>query len=155
MTENPVLTDEMKSRIGIMLEPVMFEVEKGAIKRFAHAVGDSNPLYEDDEYARKYGYRDVICPPGFFGWPSGAELKPETLINLINAPLKNILNLGNEMEFHRTIYPGDTLVCYQKIADIQEKASSKGSRLFVVFESIFKNQDDYVVAVMRYNMMLS
>ena len=43
------------------------EVEKGAIKKYADAVDDHNPLYWDDEYAKNSRYGSIIAPPGFFG----------------------------------------------------------------------------------------
>jgi acyl dehydratase len=153
MTVESILTDEMKSKIGAMIEPVVYNVEKGAIKRFAMAVGDRNPLYSDDEYAGNTRYGGIICPPGFFGWPAGEEPDAGTLIAMLNSPLKNILNIGNDAEFYGPIRPGDVLVAYQKVADIQDKSKGDKKRLFVVFESTFKNQNDQVVGKIRYNMM--
>ena len=69
MPEGSLITDELKKLIGVPWEPQIFKVEEGAIKRYAEAIDDPNPLYNDAEYARKSAYGRLICPPGFTGWP--------------------------------------------------------------------------------------
>jgi len=44
-----------KNAIGRSSPPTLNEVEKGAIRRFAEALGDFNPMYYDEEYARAAG----------------------------------------------------------------------------------------------------
>jgi hypothetical protein len=63
------MPDDFSQVIGKSAGVRLFEVEKGAIRRFADAVGDPNPLFRDDEYARNTPYGTIIAPPGFFGWP--------------------------------------------------------------------------------------
>ena len=69
MAKVSIITDELKKLIGVPWEPQIFKVEEGAIKRYAEAIDDPNPLYNDVEYARKSKYGRLICPPGFTGWP--------------------------------------------------------------------------------------
>ena len=57
--------EEMKAVLGVESEPTVHEVERGAIRRFADAVGDPNPLYRDPDAARDAGYADVIAPPTY------------------------------------------------------------------------------------------
>ena len=42
-----------------------FEVSREHIRRFAQAIGDSNPAYTDPEAAKALGHPDVIAPPTF------------------------------------------------------------------------------------------
>ena len=65
MTQGSVITDEMRKAIGVESEPTVVLIEKEPIRRFAEAIGDPNPLYHDEEYAKKLGYRSIIAPPGF------------------------------------------------------------------------------------------
>lgn len=149
MGNEPMLIEDLKSRIGRITEPNVVEVEKGAIRRFAQAVEDGNPLYSDAEYARKTRYGGIVCPPGFFGWPV-KEVAADWLPNLVGRPFQNVLNAGNETEFLRPIRPGDVLSCATKLVDAYEKKGSGGTLLFVILESEYKNQDDEVAARMRY-----
>src|SRR5699024_3946968 len=54
-----------ESVIGLTSESFIFEVEKGHIRKFADSIGDSNPLYRDEEYAAKTTYGGIIAPPTF------------------------------------------------------------------------------------------
>lgn len=53
MVEESLITPALKDLMGQELENEPFEVEKGHIRRFAEAIGDSNPWFRDPEYARK------------------------------------------------------------------------------------------------------
>lgn len=69
MAPDTSITVEPRKSIGRSVGPIVFEVERGAIRRFAVAVGDPNPLYRDEGYARQMPQGVVVAPPGFFGWP--------------------------------------------------------------------------------------
>ena len=65
-TQSLLPTEEMRRKaIGIEGKPATLEVEKGAIRQFAEAVGDPNPLWNDDVTARKSRYGGLIAPPTF------------------------------------------------------------------------------------------
>ena len=68
MAEGSLITEELKKLIGVPWEPQTFKVEGGAIQRYAEAIDDQNPLYNDVEYAKRSKYGRLICPPGFTGW---------------------------------------------------------------------------------------
>ena len=60
------LTAEMREQaIGTESEPVTVDVEKGAILKFAQAIGDENPLWNDEAAARRTRYGGLIAPPTF------------------------------------------------------------------------------------------
>ena len=48
MTQESVITQEMRDVIGVESEAITYDVEKGAIRKFAEAIGDDNPLYVDE-----------------------------------------------------------------------------------------------------------
>jgi len=54
-----------RSLIGTWSEPFVVDVEKGAIRKFAEAIGDPNPLYFDERFARQHGYPGLLAPPTF------------------------------------------------------------------------------------------
>jgi len=53
----------------------VFPVEKGAILMFARAVGDTNPIYSDEDYAKGTEVGSVIAPPTFV--QSSAQFDPD------------------------------------------------------------------------------
>jgi len=101
-----MLPEEIARFIGKVGDIIIVEVEKGAIKRYADAVGDFNPLYWDGEYAGKSRYGSIIAPPGFFGWPSKwsewgpnyTSLREEITPGLAQAGYRRALDGGIEYE---------------------------------------------------------
>ena len=147
MSEDTVLTDEVKSYIGREFGPRVWEVEKGAMRKIAEAIGDTNPLWQDEEYAKKTDYGSIIAPPTFL-----ASLRvPETEVEMfkMKTPLKGFLNASNELEFFRPIKPGDVISVTDKCVDIVEREGKRGKMLVITTERTFRDQNGEVVALGR------
>ncbi len=151
MADGSMLTDELKKLIGVPLDPSIYKVEEGAIFRYAEAIGDPNPLFNDVEYARNSRYGRVICPPGFTGWALKGKMRiTEIFDKLIKAGAPpRILDGGVEFEFFLPIGVGDTLVATSKIAEIVEKDSKGGKILITTVETTYINQNGDVVLISR------
>ena len=122
-----------------------FEVEKGMIRRFAIAVGDHNPLYYDDEFARTTAYGGVVAPPTFLfewnhkkhdAWPPG-ELK-SLFAGLEHQP-RGIRGI-NEYEFIQPVRPGDIIKSRARVTDVYEKQGRSGRLVFIISETVYHNQ---------------
>jgi acyl dehydratase len=159
MAEGSMISDEIQSMIGLWAEPVVLEVERGAIARYADAIDDPNPLYRDEEYARNSRYGEIIAPPGFFGWPVGGgdiEAGMSRVVGAVaEAGMLRILDGGIELNFMVPVRAGDTLVTYGKLADVREKQTSQGKMLFLIIEQRYLNQDGALVAVARQTLICS
>lgn len=143
-----LITEEMQDKVGKALEPIIYEVEAGAIRRFAEAVGDPNPAYWDEDYAAGTWHGKVIAPPGFFGWPVGGDFQiPEDILVKFDVPYRRVLNGGIDCEFHHPIHPGDVIVGSMKLSDLFEREGKRGRMLFVIIETTYRNQQGKVVAV--------
>ena len=144
-----MVPDSLKQYIGKVDPPHLREVEKGAIRRYADAVGDDNPLYYDEEYAKKTKYGGIIAPPGFFGWAKKTISSSEGLIGLIGAMIEagyaGILDGGMAYDFFLPVRAGDTLVGSPKVADIALK-EGKTKMMILRFETSYTNQNGDIVA---------
>jgi acyl dehydratase len=144
-----MVPDSLKQYIGKVDPPHLREVEKGAIRRYADAVGDDNPLYYDEEYAKKTKYGGIIAPPGFFGWAKKTISSSEGLIGLIGAMIEagyaGILDGGMAYDFYLPVRVGDTLVGSPKVADIALK-EGKTKMMVLRFETSYTNQNGDLVA---------
>jgi acyl dehydratase len=155
MTDVSGVVDELKKYVGMLTEPVVNEVERGAIRRYAEAIDDPNPLYRDLEYARNSKYRELICPPGFFGWPTKVSMGAIEMMGklygiLIEAGLVRMLDGGVEYEFFVPVRAGDTLTWYAKFADVQEREGKSGKKMVLLTtEMIYINQNGDLVAKRR------
>ena len=148
--EPEIMTAELAEFIGMHSEPIIWEVERGAIKRYAQAIEDPSPLYNDVEYARKSKYGDLICPPGFFGWPVKPGNRPQTSLSMKlreSSGRATMIDAGGELEFILPIRAGDTLTSFAKITDVFEEIGRSGNRLLLCLsETAYINQNGDTVA---------
>ena len=149
-----MIQEEVKQCIGKMDPPHIREVERGAIRRYADAVSNDNPLYYDEEYASESRYGSIIAPPGFFGCPikpfSSAVGLAEVVVvlqaALANAGFGRILDGGISYDFYLPVRAGDVLVASSKIKDVTEKEGKSGKMIMCNFETTYLNQNGDVVA---------
>ncbi len=144
MADESVISEEMKKMIGVEVEPEVLEVEKGHIRRFAEAVGDPNPIYKDEAFARKSKYGKIIAPPTFL--QDMATHKVASKLLDMPCPLTNVLNAGAEVESYKPMMVGEVLTTRGKVVDIYEKQGKSGKLLFINFETTFTNQRGELVA---------
>jgi len=150
MAGDSVITDEMRAVIGVESGTAVYEIDRAAIRRWAEAIGDTNPLYRDEEYAQSKGYRSLVAPPGFMGQYAFAvrHIAGGGGARFIT-PLKRNLNGGNEYEFFQPIQAGDTILATSKLAKLKERKGRMGMMLFAIFETTYKNQEGETVAIAR------
>ncbi len=152
-----MISEEVTKLIGKAGDIMTMEVEGGAIKRYADAVDDRNPLYWDEDYAKKSRYGSIIAPPGFFGWPTrwtGAmpiitKLREELVSTVAQAGYSRLLDGGIEYEFSRPVRAGDTLAALPRIVNIFERGGKAGKLVFSIIEITYTNQSGDIVAKAR------
>lgn len=147
MAEESVITEELRNMVGVEVEPEVFEVEKGHIRKFAEAVGDPNPLWQDEAYACKSRYGSIIAPPMFLQ-DEGKNKFADRLAE-IPLPLPSFLNGGVEIEFYQPLKPGDIITTRAKLADLYEKQGKTGKLIFMVIEVTSTNQRGELVYISR------
>ena len=136
---------ELERRIGIDEQPLVYEIEKGMIKRFARAIGDPNPLWQDEEYAVKTSYGGIIAPPNLVLTLGFGKI----LQNFISDPEITVLHGSTELESYQAIRPGDVITVTSTIRNIRDRQGEKGKMLFVTFDMLYKNQKKEMVAQCR------
>jgi acyl dehydratase len=151
MPEGSLITDKLRKLIGVTLETTLFKVEEGAIQRYAQAIGDPNPLFNDPDYASKTKHGRLLAPPGFTGWPRKGEISTFKLVDSLikaGAPAR-LLDGGVEFEFFEPIGAGDVLTATTKIANMTERETRLGKTMFTTVETTFVNQNGNVALKSR------
>jgi hypothetical protein len=116
-----------KSVIGKENPPVYQEIEKGAIRKFAKAIGDPNPVHYDEEAASAQGYPSLLAPLTF---PTTfRDVEPEWYSKLDKSKL---LHGEQEYEYYRRFCAGEVLKCMEKVVDVYEKSGRNGKLTFIV-----------------------
>jgi len=138
-----------------------FPVEAGHILMFARAVGDDNPVYSDEDAARKTEAGGIIAPPTFA--QSSAQFDPDYFLRpKIGKPWfgsgKNPtgivrseggsagggggggLHAEQHFEYHRPLRAGDVLTATVKPGKTWEKEGRRSGKL-VFSESVTEYRD--------------
>ncbi|MDA1257934.1 MAG: MaoC family dehydratase N-terminal domain-containing protein [Chloroflexi bacterium] len=144
MPDKSVITDEMRAHLNVESEPITYDVEKGAVIKFAQAIGDPNPLFQDEKAARQGPYGGLIAPPTFLRSLIPGEAKKE-----FPRPFPNNLDGGSEYEFFEPIRVGDRITVTRAIVDLTEREGRLGTMLFTTAETRYVNQLGQLAATQR------
>lgn len=133
--------------IGRQLPTATFEVEKGRLRFFAKATGETRAEYLNESAARAAGYRSLPAPPTFL---MASDLDAGimfTLLDELGVPIGNILHGEQSFTYHQQVCAGDVLTVDSRIADIYAK---KGGALeFIVKDSVIRDQKGALVMEAR------
>lgn len=126
------------SIVGKEYAPFQFTVEKGRIRMFCQAIGEDDPIYQDEGTAKNAGYRSIPVPPTF----------PFTIIMEANQAFMILDDLGidkartmhaeQEFAYHAEICAGDVISGRQRVVDQYDKKG--GALQFIVTEIRLENQ---------------
>ena len=140
-----------------------FLVEASHIMMFARSVGDANPIYHDEDYAKKTELGGIIAPPTFAqssaqfdpdyflrpkiggeGWfGSGKEAtgaKPSKESSGGGGGAAMGLHAEQHFEYHRHLKPGDVLTGTNKPGKTWEKEGKRSGKL-VFSETVTEYRD--------------
>ena len=149
--------EEYNSGIGVSLPSRGFrEASLDNIRRFGDGVGDYNPLWRDEKYARESRFGEITAPPMFI---YGASLGIAAAINgnidgrrlsSANFPMNYA---GGEITFHKTIWRGDRIRAQESIVGSTRKHSDRiGDFLICTAMVEYFNQRQELVATKKTNM---
>ena len=167
----PRLTDEIRKYIGMETEVQLAcdPVERGAVRRYAQAIMDIDPIYMREEALAGTRYAKPVAPPLFpnamlrlpFGErdlvqeraadPDFDGAVGSSTLGLPPLPVEKsaLLNGGSEVELFRFAEHGESIWLRSRYLDIYEKETSKGVMLFVVIETDFLDHDRKLVMRFR------
>ena len=123
--------------IGKTYPPFDYEVGREKIREYAHAVGETNPVYFDRGAAREAGFRDVVAPPMFAVVYSAGSVGPPIFDPEVGIDFMRMVHGGQEFVWGEPVCSGDTITTTTTFKDLSEK----NGRKFYVFESVSWNQD--------------
>lgn len=125
------MTEIDRSLIGAESATFQVEVEKGAIHKFAEAIGDPNPVYRDAEAARAAGFTGIIAPPTF----PVSFMPPEEPEWTKPLDRRRILAGQQQFIYERPIVAGDKLTCRVIFRDVLDKTGRSG-RMEIILQEI-------------------
>ena len=136
-----------KSHIGLVSDSHSVDVEKGRLKFFAKSIGETNPIYFDEESARVAGYRSIPAPPTFLFSMDFEQENPFAVLEALKIQLGKVLHAEQSFSYFAPVCAGDTVTLQSEVTDIFDKKD--GALEFVVQKFTATNQDDTLVATMQ------
>lgn len=118
--------------------PLTVDVEVGQLKFFAKAVGETNPIYFDEDAARQAGHRSILAPPTYAVTLCCAVPDPFARARQLRMDVTKILHTNQRFEYFAPIYARDQITFVATILDFYEKR--RGKFLFMVEETVAHNQ---------------
>ena len=117
------------------------DASHGALLNFVNGIGDTNPIFRDQEYAAFSKYGSIIghpCAPYMRHWSGRTRW---------GLPGVHGFFAGNDWEYFRNLRPGDAVNCVERVLDVQERQSRYSETLVIQFvETIYTNQRDDLLA---------
>lgn len=150
MSDSALITSEARALIGRETETLLGEISLRDCQRYAIAAGDLNPLYFDEEYARRSAYGGLIAPPNMLtairGWGSGARENKLAVDGIVDLPeeklplsLKRRMAGGQELEYHAPVRPGDQITRRGGIISMEEHQGRSGAFVVMLREDRYYN----------------
>ena len=132
-----------QSLIGVHSKPVTNWIERGAVRRFAEAIGDPQPIYCDEGTALLSRYGRLIAPPTFAITLEYGEIEG------LNLPTAGLLHGEQRIEAVRPLRVGERIVGQAVLEAVYEKRGSRGLLTFVVIGQTGTADDGNVVVLLR------
>jgi len=124
-------------------------VDLSELRRYALSVEDYNPLWFEEEYAKKTRWKGVIAAPTFMHTCGGGSALHVDIPGVDHWPHGGAF-AGSEFEFYFPIRVGDRIIPSAKLYDVVEKTGKfAGPMVFVTAEVTFRNQNGEVVGIWR------
>lgn len=144
--------DEMLSRLGGRTRRHIGVIDHRMIRRYAVAIGDSNPLYHDADAAQAAGYPDIIAPPnmlaGVVDWGPGLsedEMNPDGTPGSHAAEGLRVMGAGEQMEILHPVVAGTDVYDDEVVDSVEIKQGRSGVLLFVTTLHEFSDETGRVL----------
>lgn len=132
---------------GKSYPPFSVEIERGRLRMFAQAIGETNPIHTDEAAARQAGYASLPAPPTFAFTITMDAGQPFKVLDDLGVDKTRSIHAEQSFDYLEPICAGDTITGVQRVVETYEKKG--GAMRFIVTETALRNQHDRAVAVLR------
>jgi len=128
--------------VGKTFPPTTYAVGREKIREYAHAVGETDPVYLDVDAARAAGHADVVAPPMFAVVYSSPAVIPALFDPAVEMNFAMMVHGGQEFEWGPLVVAGDEITTTASVKSISERDGMG----FYIFESVSVNDRGEQVA---------
>ncbi|MGE0045479.1 MAG: MaoC family dehydratase N-terminal domain-containing protein [Hyphomonadaceae bacterium] len=139
-------------RVGILDQPWHSHVNADALRQYAIAIGDANPIYHQPDLAKRSAWGGQIAPPGFemsMGYKRNAQMPDPEREKATSKALRGVqlFNSGNENFYWRPLQIGDSLSKAEWVESVVLKESEFAGRSALVTNGMMYWDQDENVAI--------
>ena len=129
-----------KSKIGHEFPPFQVELEKGMLRLFAQAIGETSPVYTEEDAAREAGYASLPMPLTYSFCLGKFIVDPFDTLHLFNLDHSRIVHGEQEFHYHGVSCAGDILTGHKRVTDVYQR--NNGALEFIVVTTEFTDVTD-------------
>ena len=96
-------------------------IEHGRLRLFAKAIGETDPVYFEEEAALAAGHRSLPVPPTFFFCLEMERPDPYDWFDALGLPLAEVLHGAQAFTYHRLVFAGDVVHFHGEVVDTYDK----------------------------------
>ena len=121
------------SAIGTVLAPVTADIERGRLRFFAEATGQTDPAYSDIDAAVAAGYPDLPVPPTFFFGLKLDAPDPFGWMRDLGIDMRFVLHGTQRFSYRSLAFAGEQVTFAPRISEVYEKRG--GALEFITVET--------------------
>lgn len=125
--------------IGKRSNKVRNTVERGAVKKFAEAIGDLHPIFVDEEAGRKSRFKNNIAPPTF------PRVFDYGVFEDLRLPGKGLIHGEQIYHYERPLLVGEEIQCYSEVKSYFEKSGGSGKMAFLSIKQYGEDLNGHLI----------
>jgi acyl dehydratase len=134
---------EHASIVGRRTPPVTVTIDRGRLRLFAKATGQTGAVYVDVDAARAAGHPDLLVPPTYLFGIDLERPDPFGWYRELGFDMDAMLHGSQSFEYFTAVHAGDEVTVESIITDVQTK---RGGALTLITRTSTICRDDQPVA---------
>lgn len=114
------------------------DVERGMLLFFTRTIGETQPIFVDEEAARTANLPGLAAPPTYAFCLELDQHEPFAILTVLGVRLERVLHGTQRFIYHVPICAGDRITLQTVVEDIYEKKD--GAMAFIVMRTTATNQ---------------
>ena len=125
-----------RALVGREFPAVTATIDAESVKAFARALGETDPLYLDEEAARRGPFGGIIAPPTYpIAFMAQSMAGAASSFDELGLNFMTLVHGEQEFEYARPVRAGETLTLTARIRDVYEKTGRSGVLDILVLET--------------------
>lgn len=124
-------------------------MERGAVKKFAEAIGDLHPIYVDEETGKNSRFGTNIAPPTF------PRVFDYGVIEGLHLPNKGLIHGEQSFHYKRPLLVGEDIFCYSEVTGYSEKSGTQGKMGFLLLQSFGEDPSGQIIFTSKSTVIIS